>query len=1344
MKPLFTILVGVLLAGAAFSQGTWTAITALAPHSSGGGMLLLSDGTVLVKSTSGGTDGIGSTYDKLTPNSSGSYINGTWSSIASMAKTRLYYSSQVLKDGRVYVAGGEYGTGGSSGEVYNPLTNTWTSTPAPGSTVSDANSEILEDGRILQALVSGSLTGTKIYDPVSNTYITGPTALGIHNESAWVKLPDNSILYVNRLNTSSERYIPATNTWIADATVPVQLYDAFGDETGGALLLPDGRALFLGSAGHNAYYTPSGSTTPGTWLAAPDFPNAKGTPDAPAAMMVNGKVLCNASPVPTSSNHFPTPTTFYEFDPTTNIFTAINAPGGGATLNVSTYVTCFLNLPDGNILYSKQGSNQYYVYVSDGSPIAAGKPVVSNIVQTGTNTYKITGTQFNGISQGSTYGDDWQMNTNYPIIRLTSGTNVYYARTSNWNSTGVRRGTAADTATFTIPSGLANVPYSLYVVANGIASDAFPFSLSPTAGVTIAITSGSNPSCDGSSVTFTATSINGGTLPAYQWKVNGTDAGTNSSVYSTSTLTNGQIVTCVMTSNLAGVLGNPATSTGITMVINAPSPASVSIAASTTTICSGTAVTFTATPTNGGSSPSYQWKVDGVNAGTNSSTFVTSTLTNGQVVTCDMISNSTCVTSSIATSNAVAITVSTNSTPSVTIAATSTLVCAGTQVTFTATPVNAGLTPVYQWKVDGVNSGTNSPTYSSTSLSNGQVVSCVLNSSSVCAVTASLGTGTNTNATNSDLGAAYPTYYGNGRQQYLIKASELTALGLIAGNITAVGFKINGTTGDPATLFGYTIKMAATSVTALTSTFQSPTFTTVFGPSNYAPVLNTVNTHSFSTPFSWNGTSNILVEICFSNQVTGTIAYQSYQTTSSFVSTTYYQADGSGGAAACSQATGPGTGSVRPNMTFTAAAALTATSNGITMTINPLPVVTADNVSGCPGNSIALSGTPAGGTWSVANPYTGTSTTYTHTFTDGNGCANTSAAANITVAPPVVSFSGLAASYNIGAAPVTLTGSPAGGIFSGTGISGNTFSPAIAGLGGPYTITYFYDNGNGCSNTASQQTTVTNCTIPVTPGTITGQLSGVCSSTKSYSIAAVAGATSYTWSVPAGASISSGQGTVNLSASFTSSFSSGNISVVAGNTCGNSGASAITVAGVPAQPGTITGPVSVCHNQSNIVYSIAAVTGATSYTWTVPAGTTIRTGQGTTSIKVRFGNSAGNVTVTPVNACGSGTIKSVAVAMPCRDESIDISETILDLNVFPNPFTDKTTVTFMPSQDEDAAISIYDITGKELLVLFDGKANGDETYTLTFDGSSFPQGIYFLRLETSNGENFVKKLMLHR
>jgi hypothetical protein len=185
MKCFSIIFICCLIASAAISQ--WTALP-LAPHGSGGAMQLLSDGTVLVKSNGGGGDGIGNLYDRLTPDIHGSYANGTWTTIGAMINTRLYYSSEVLRDGRVYVAGGEYGTGDISGEVYNPLTNTWTATPLPGggADVSDANSEILDDGRVLQALVSGTLRGTVIYAPGTNTFAAGPTCLGIHNESAWV------------------------------------------------------------------------------------------------------------------------------------------------------------------------------------------------------------------------------------------------------------------------------------------------------------------------------------------------------------------------------------------------------------------------------------------------------------------------------------------------------------------------------------------------------------------------------------------------------------------------------------------------------------------------------------------------------------------------------------------------------------------------------------------------------------------------------------------------------------------------------------------------------------------------------------------------------------------------------------------------------------------------------------------------------------------------------------------------------------------------------------------------------------------------------------------------------
>ena len=440
-------------------------------------MLLLSDGSVMAEQ--GQASGITANWYRLKPDSHGSYVNGTWSTLASMHDSRLYFSSQVLTDGRVFVAGGEYGsaTNKQTGEVYDPLANTWTLTPASGQIFYDSISEIVSNGDVLIAPVFPSSCGhTVLYHPAANTWLSGPTLVRgcYQDEASWVKLPDNSILTIDPFGTNSERYIPSLNAWVDDGNVPVALYDSFGFELGAGFLLPDGRAFFLGSTGHTALYTPTGTTSPGTWAAGPDIPGSHGTPDAPAAMMVDGSILCAVSPVPTSGNHFPSPTSFYEYDPVSNSFTQVNGPTG-TTLNMSPFDSRMLDLPDGTVLFARDTS-QLYVYTPSGSPLAAGKPTISTVTQNADGSYHLTGTGLNGISEGAAYGDDAQMNSNYPIVRMTDGAgNVYYARTYNWNSTGVMTGVNPITTEFTLPSGLPVGTYSLVVVANGIASDPVSF-----------------------------------------------------------------------------------------------------------------------------------------------------------------------------------------------------------------------------------------------------------------------------------------------------------------------------------------------------------------------------------------------------------------------------------------------------------------------------------------------------------------------------------------------------------------------------------------------------------------------------------------------------------------------------------------------------------------------------------------------------------------------------------------------------------------------------------------------------------------------------------------------------
>ncbi|MBK6444630.1 MAG: IPT/TIG domain-containing protein [Bacteroidetes bacterium] len=489
---------------------------------------------------------------------------------------------------------------------------------------------------------------------------------------------------------------------------------------------------------------------------------------------------------------------------------------------------------------------------------------------------------------------------------------------------------------------------------------------SNSASVYVTQTNGTNPQCPGSSATFTAIPGNGGVSPSYQWKVNGSNVGTNSNTYTSSTLNNNDVITCVMTSSIVGMPGSPATSNAITMLVNSVVTPTVSIAQTggSNPACAGTTLTFTASPTNGGTTPSYQWKVNGGNVGTNSATYSSSTLTNGQIVSCVLTSSALCTTTPTANSNSITMTINAQGNPTVSISQTggTNPLCAGSAAVFTAT-VAGGSAPSYQWQVNGINSGTNSPSFSTTALTDGQTVSCSVTATPTCPLTSgvTLGTGTSLSSTTSGLASAYPSYYGNGRQQYLIRASELTGLGFTSGPINSLGFTINGTLGDPDTLNGYTIKMALVAATTLNSTFQAPTFTTVYGPVNYLPALSSLNTHTFTTPFTWNGTSNVLIDICFSNQVVGITGYQSYYTTSTFVSTTYYQADDAAGAGACSQASASGaggTGSRRPNMVIGRNnGSGNANSNILTMSITALPAISSfAPASGSPGTSVIITG----------------------------------------------------------------------------------------------------------------------------------------------------------------------------------------------------------------------------------------------------------------------------------------------------------------------------------------------------------------------------------------------------
>lgn len=171
-----------------------------------------------------------------------------------------------------------------------------------------------------------------------------------------------------------------------------------------------------------------------------------------------------------------------------------------------------------------------------------------------------------------------------------------------------------------------------------------------------------------------------------------------------------------------------------------------------------------------------------------------------------------------------------------------------------------------------------------------------------------------------------------------------------------------------------------------------------------------------------------------------------------------------------------------------------------------------------------------------------------------------------------------------------------------------------------------------------------------TPGTFTGS-STVCQGQTgvAYSIPVIANASSYNWTLPSGASITSGANTNSINVSYSAIAASGTITVQGTNSgCGTGSVSSpfsVTVNTLPTIAGNISGTSSICQGAQGINYSTAPITGATGYLWTLPAGASITSGFNTNNILVDYSSSAtsGSITVNGTNGCGNGAASSFSV-----------------------------------------------------------------------------------------------------
>ncbi|MFM7709638.1 MAG: T9SS type A sorting domain-containing protein, partial [Ferruginibacter sp.] len=201
----------------------------------------------------------------------------------------------------------------------------------------------------------------------------------------------------------------------------------------------------------------------------------------------------------------------------------------------------------------------------------------------------------------------------------------------------------------------------------------------------------------------------------------------------------------------------------------------------------------------------------------------------------------------------------------------------------------------------------------------------------------------------------------------------------------------------------------------------------------------------------------------------------------------------------------------------------------------------------------------------------------------------------------------------------------------GTTSIGVTFSNSLATTNQRIQVASVSDQG--CLS-ATSSITLTKM-IPNIPAAIIGQ-TNVCpvmglDSTLAYAVAPVAGADSYLWTAPNGGQIISGQGSNTVNVKFLSTFSTGSMTCTAVAACGNRSPRSLALTRlIPTSPASISGPNSACAYIGTGVqatYSVAPVTNATGYVWTVPSTVTIVSGQGTTSIVVTF---AGNYTTTTI------------------------------------------------------------------------------------------------------------------
>jgi hypothetical protein len=494
--------------------GTWAGATSPFPNGADGPrtVALLTDGRVLCD---GGE--LSTSWYTLTPNPSGSYLAGTWAQVGSSNLGRFANPDFILKDGRFWICGGEYqtdniellqhakGTHSAVCEIFDPVTNQWTRGPDAPEIVGDSQAAVMAGGGIINLVNDHFNNHTQALLPpyaANQLWIQLATydTVKLRNEGLSLLLPDGSVLFGN---FGFQRYLENSNTFVdaipAGATFPktgpafAEFGTGHGDgEIGPALLLyplagqTTSRVLVLGGNQENGLYTPPPMDQfgrpgigPGSWIRAADTAASMSHGDAPASVEPNGLVLAavgNADPGGSGT------ATFYEYTPDSGAGTWVSAQPAMDSRDhfCAANRVRMLNLPSGDILVTctlsdgGTGFGRVWLYTPSSGPRNSWRPTITSISAPTAGEFTVSGTQLNGLTTGSDFGDDAKMATNYPIVSLSAGGRVYFARSYNFDQMAPRLSTnpggAAGSCAFRLPTTIPNGTYQVSVTANGVSS----------------------------------------------------------------------------------------------------------------------------------------------------------------------------------------------------------------------------------------------------------------------------------------------------------------------------------------------------------------------------------------------------------------------------------------------------------------------------------------------------------------------------------------------------------------------------------------------------------------------------------------------------------------------------------------------------------------------------------------------------------------------------------------------------------------------------------------------------------------------------------------------------------